>query len=31
MKDATAILLEAGIIRKANEDLAVTFDASFIK
>ena len=31
MKDATAILLEAGIIRKANEDLAITFDASFIK
>ena len=31
MKDATAILLEAGIIRKAPEDLAVTFDASFIK
>ena len=31
MKDATAILLEAGIIRKAPEDLNVTFDASFIK
>lgn len=31
MKDATAILLEAGIIRKAPEDLAATFDASFIK
>ncbi|MBV5291260.1 MAG: ABC transporter substrate-binding protein [Curvibacter lanceolatus] len=31
MKDATTILLEAGIIRKAPENLAVTFDASFIK
>ena len=31
MKDATAILLEAGIIRKAPDDLNVTFDASFIK
>ncbi|MDD0838065.1 ABC transporter substrate-binding protein [Curvibacter sp. HBC61] len=31
MKDATTILLEAGIIRKAPENLAATFDASFIK
>jgi len=31
MKDAEKILLEAGVIRKAPENLAVTFDASFIK
>jgi len=31
MKDASVILLEAGIIRKAPENLAATFDASFIK
>ncbi|MFM9927557.1 ABC transporter substrate-binding protein [Variovorax sp. H27-G14] len=31
MKEATPILLEAGVIRKAPEDLAVTFDASFVK
>ncbi|MGH6627167.1 MAG: ABC transporter substrate-binding protein [Burkholderiaceae bacterium] len=31
MKDASAILLEAGIIRKAPDNLAATFDASFIK
>ena len=31
MKDATKILLEAGVIRKAPDDLAVTFDASYIK
>ncbi|MEO5738746.1 MAG: ABC transporter substrate-binding protein, partial [Variovorax sp.] len=31
MKDAEKILLEAGVIRKAPENLAVTFDASYIK
>ncbi len=31
MKDAQAILLEAGVIRKAPEDLNATFDASFIQ
>lgn len=31
MKDAEKILLESGVIRKAPENLAVTFDASFIK
>jgi NitT/TauT family transport system substrate-binding protein len=31
MKDAQAILLEAGVIRKAPEDLSVTFDTRFIK
>ena len=31
MKEATKILLEAGVIRKAPDDLAVTFDASYIK
>ena len=31
MKDAEKILLEAGVIRKAPDDLAVTFDASYIK
>ena len=31
MKDATPILLEAGVIRKAPDDLNATFDASFIK
>ena len=31
MKEATPILLEAGVIRKAPEDLSVTFDASFVK
>ena len=31
MKDAVPILLEAGVIRKAPEDLAATFDASYIK
>ncbi|MGJ7581977.1 ABC transporter substrate-binding protein [Variovorax sp. RHLX14] len=31
MKEAEKILLEAGVIRKAPENLAVTFDASFIK
>ena len=31
MKDATPILLEAGVIRKSDLDLATTFDASFIK
>ena len=31
MKDATPILLEAGVIRKAPADLNTTFDASFIK
>jgi NitT/TauT family transport system substrate-binding protein len=30
-KDAIPILLEAGVIRKAPDDLAATFDASFIK
>jgi NitT/TauT family transport system substrate-binding protein len=31
MKDAVPILLESGVIRKAPDNLAVTFDASFIK
>ena len=31
MKESEKILLEAGVIRKAPDDLAVTFDASFIK
>ncbi|WP_399680738.1 ABC transporter substrate-binding protein [Xenophilus sp.] len=31
MKDAQAILLEAGVIRKAPADLNATFDTSFIK
>ena len=31
MKEAATILLEAGVIRKAPEDYAVTFDASFVK
>ncbi|MCW5220935.1 ABC transporter substrate-binding protein [Verminephrobacter aporrectodeae] len=31
MKDATAILLEAGVIRKAPQDLAAMFDARFVK
>jgi len=31
MKDAQAILLEAGVIRKVPEDLSVTFDTRFIK
>ena len=31
MKDSVLILLESGVIRKAPADLAVTFDASFIK
>lgn len=31
MKDATAILLEAKIIRKAPDDLAATFDARFVQ
>jgi NitT/TauT family transport system substrate-binding protein len=31
MKDATPILLEAGVIRKAPEDFSGMFDASFIK
>ncbi|MGJ7531216.1 ABC transporter substrate-binding protein [Variovorax sp. GB1P17] len=31
MKEAAAILLEAGVIRKAPEDYTVTFDASFVK
>ena len=31
MTDASKILLEAGVIRKAPENLASTFDASFIK
>ena len=31
MKDAQAILLESGVIRKAPDDLAATFDTSFIK
>jgi NitT/TauT family transport system substrate-binding protein len=31
MKEAEKILLEAGVIRKAPENLAATFDASFIK
>ncbi len=31
MKEAQAILLEAGVIRKAPDDLAATFDTRFIK
>ena len=31
MKDSEKILLEAGVIRKALDNLAVTFDGSFIK
>ncbi|OUM02129.1 ABC transporter substrate-binding protein [Variovorax sp. JS1663] len=31
MKDAQAILLESGVIRKAPDDLAATFDTSYIK
>jgi NitT/TauT family transport system substrate-binding protein len=31
MKDAEKILLESGVIRKAPENLAATFDASYIK
>ena len=31
MKDSVPILLESGVIRKAPQDLAATFDASFIK
>jgi NitT/TauT family transport system substrate-binding protein len=31
MKDAEKILLESGVIRKAPENLAVTFDASYVK
>jgi NitT/TauT family transport system substrate-binding protein len=31
MKDATTILLEAGVIRKAPDDYAAMYDASFIK
>ena len=31
MKDSEKILLEAGVIRKALENFAVTFDGSFIK
>ncbi|MEN3365389.1 MAG: NitT/TauT family transport system substrate-binding protein [Burkholderiales bacterium] len=31
MKDAQAILLEAGVIRKPLENLAITFDDSYIK
>ncbi|WP_394789890.1 ABC transporter substrate-binding protein [Rhodoferax sp.] len=31
MKDAEKILLEAGVIRKAPDNLAATFDTSFIK
>jgi len=31
MKEAAPILLEAGVIRKAPEDFAATFDASFVK
>jgi len=31
MKDAVPILLEAGVIRKAPDDLGATFDASYIK
>jgi len=31
MKEATPILLEAGVIRKAPEDFSATFDASFVK
>ena len=31
MKDSVPILLEAGVIRKAPEDLAAAFDASYIK
>ena len=31
MKDAQAILLESGVIRKVPDDLAATFDTSYIK
>jgi NitT/TauT family transport system substrate-binding protein len=31
MKDAQVILLESGVIRKAPDDLAATFDTSFVK
>jgi len=31
MKEAAPILLEAGVIRKAPDDYAATFDASFVK
>ncbi len=31
MKDSVPILLEAGVIRKAPDDLSATYDASFIK
>ena len=31
VKEAAAILLEAGVIRKAPEDYAATFDASYVK
>lgn len=31
MKDASKILLEAGVIRKESDDFSVMFDASFIK
>jgi len=31
MKEATPILLEAGVIRKAPEDFTAMFDASFVK
>jgi NitT/TauT family transport system substrate-binding protein len=31
MKDAAAILLEAGVIRRAPTDFSVMFDTSFIK
>jgi NitT/TauT family transport system substrate-binding protein len=31
MKDASAILLEAGVIRRAPTDFAAMFDTSFIK
>ena len=31
MKDASVILLEAGVIRKAPENFSVMYDASFIK
>jgi NitT/TauT family transport system substrate-binding protein len=31
MKESVPTLLEAGVIRKAPDDLSATFDASFIK
>ena len=31
MKDAQVILLESGVIRKVPDDLAATFDTSYIK